>query len=77
MFDELIQLDKNKVIYTDRLFLSDRAHLVTEMHLFADSRAETDPKSEFFIIKINKSSFLYYREIPWNYKTRYWSNIFY
>jgi len=45
MFEELKQLDTNKINYTDRLFLSDRAHLVTEMHIFADSRNETDPKS--------------------------------
>lgn len=45
MFDELKQLDANKVNYDHRLFLSDRAHLTTEMHIFADSRAESDPKS--------------------------------
>ena len=50
MFDELKQLDNNRINYDNRLFLSDRAHLVTEMHLFADSRAETDPKSK--ILKI-------------------------
>lgn len=45
LFDELKQLDNNKVNYNHRLFISDRAHLVTEMHIFADSKAETDPKS--------------------------------
>lgn len=45
MFEELKQLDTNRINYDNRLFLSDRAHLVTEMHLFADARAENDPKS--------------------------------
>jgi len=36
MFEELSQLDKNKVCYKDRMFVSDRAHLVTNYQLDQD-----------------------------------------
>ncbi len=50
LFQELQQLDDDKVNYKGRLLISDRAHLVTEMHIASDSRAETDPKSNIFAI---------------------------
>jgi len=41
LFEELEQLDKNGVNYKDRLFLSRRAHLVSNLHLLADASHET------------------------------------
>lgn len=40
MFEELVQLDKNGVDYKDRLFISDRAPLVSNIHREADRVAE-------------------------------------
>lgn len=36
MFKELQQLDKNNLSYQNRMFISDRAHLVTKYHLEED-----------------------------------------
>ncbi len=36
LFEELSQLDKNKVCYENRMFISDRAHLVTNYQLKED-----------------------------------------
>jgi len=40
MFEELVQLDKNGVDYRNRLFISDRAPLVSNIHREADRVAE-------------------------------------
>jgi len=40
MFEELAQLDKNGVDYSNRLFISDRATLVSNMHREADRVSE-------------------------------------
>ena len=40
MFNELAQLDDNGVDYSGRLKISDRAILVTDMHIAADKAAE-------------------------------------
>jgi adenylosuccinate synthase len=40
MFEELAQLDKNGIDYSGRLLLSDRAHLVSEIEIFADGLLE-------------------------------------
>ena len=40
MFDELKQLDKNGVDYSGRLKISNRATLVSDMHIAADRAAE-------------------------------------
>ena len=45
MFDELSQLDHNKLSYKDRMFVSDRAHLVTKYQLQQDIEHE----KKFFI----------------------------
>jgi len=36
LFKELTQFDENKIPYKGRLFISNRAHIVTQMHLEAD-----------------------------------------
>lgn len=41
MFKQLSQLDKTKLSYTDRMFVSDRAHLVTKYQLEEDAAHET------------------------------------
>jgi len=40
MFDELKQLDRDHVNYDGRLFVSDRAHLVLDVHAAADGARE-------------------------------------
>jgi adenylosuccinate synthase len=40
MFKELGQLDKHNVNYENRLFLSDRAHLVTQYQIHQDQLNE-------------------------------------
>jgi len=40
MFEEMNQLDKNGVDYKNRLFISDRAHLVSDLLLEADGKME-------------------------------------
>lgn len=40
MFKELSQLDKTKISYKDRMFISDRAHLVTNYQLQEDAQHE-------------------------------------
>jgi len=40
MFEELEQLDKNGIDYANRLFISDRAHLVSSFHMEVDGLAE-------------------------------------
>lgn len=44
MFGELEQLDQNGIDYKGRLIVSDRAHLVTQMQIEADSRIEDTKK---------------------------------
>ena len=41
MFKELSQLDKHKLSYKNRFFVSDRAHLVTKYQLVEDAQHET------------------------------------
>jgi len=41
MFKELSQLDKSRLSYDNRMFLSDRAHLVTKYQLEEDAAHET------------------------------------
>ena len=45
MFEELSQLDKNNLSYHNRMFVSDRAHLVTKYQLEQDAIHE----KKFFI----------------------------
>ena len=40
MFEELAQLDKNGIDYSKRLFISDRAHLVSDIQVHADGLLE-------------------------------------
>jgi adenylosuccinate synthase len=40
MFEELSQLDKNGVDYKNRLLISDRAHLVSDIQIQADGLLE-------------------------------------
>ena len=40
LYEELAQLDKNGVDYKGRLFLSDRAHLVSQIQIQADGEME-------------------------------------
>ena len=40
MFDELAQLDRDRIDYSNRLFISSRAHLVLNAHLEVDARNE-------------------------------------
>ena len=40
MFNELSQLDSNKICYKNRMFLSDRAHLITQFHINQDGQFE-------------------------------------
>ncbi|CAD8055878.1 unnamed protein product [Paramecium sonneborni] len=47
MFEELAQLDKNKVDYTGRLVISNRAHLVVDGLLEADAKSESDSRKKF------------------------------
>ncbi|EGR29579.1 hypothetical protein IMG5_152900 [Ichthyophthirius multifiliis] len=47
MFDELKQLDRDKICYKGRLMLSDRAHLVTSLSIAADSKNEEQSKNQF------------------------------
>lgn len=43
LFEELAQLDRNKVDYSNRLLISDRAHVVVQAELQADAKNESDP----------------------------------
>ena len=38
MFNELAQLDANKISYKNRMFISDRAHLITKYQINQDSK---------------------------------------
>ena len=40
MFKELSQLDKNNINYKGRMFLSDRAHLITQYQIAQDASFE-------------------------------------
>jgi len=44
LFDELKTLDVDNINYKGRLIISDRAHIVTDMHMFADAKRETGLK---------------------------------
>lgn len=48
MFDELKQLDRDGIDYKKRLLVSDRAQLVTQMQIEADSKSESDSTSIFY-----------------------------
>jgi len=47
MLDELKQLDRDKICYRDRLIISDRAQLVTNMQIEGDKSNEVDPNKTF------------------------------
>ena len=40
LFEELAQLDKNGVDYKNRLLISDRAHIVSDIEIMADGMLE-------------------------------------
>jgi len=44
----LAQLDKNRVDYTGRLVISNRAHLVVDGLLEADAKSESDSRSIYY-----------------------------
>mmetsp|Transcript_10930 Transcript_10930/g.9423 ORF Transcript_10930/g.9423 Transcript_10930/m.9423 type:complete len:97 (-) Transcript_10930:783-1073(-) len=47
MFDELAQLDRDRIDYSNRLFISSRAHLVLNAHLEVDARNENKGGKSF------------------------------
>ena len=40
LFEELAQLDKNGIDYKNRLLISDRAHIVSDLQIDADGKIE-------------------------------------
>ncbi len=46
IFEELKQLDRDRINYKGRLLISDRAHLSTEITIAADTKHETDKSSK-------------------------------